>query len=52
MPKGDKSNVLSIVNKSHIRIGNSRWATHLFEEPGAIEEVAALTKAWFSKYLK
>ncbi len=27
-------------------------ATHLFEEPGAIEEVAALSKAWFSKYLK
>ncbi len=27
-------------------------ATHLFEETGAIEEVAALTTAWFTKYLK
>ncbi|HEY6987207.1 MAG TPA: dienelactone hydrolase family protein [Bryobacteraceae bacterium] len=26
-------------------------ATHLFEEPGALEEVAALARAWFQKYL-
>jgi len=25
-------------------------ATHLFEEPGALEQVAELTKAWFKKY--
>lgn len=26
-------------------------ATHLFEEPGALEEVARLTSDWFKKYL-
>jgi dienelactone hydrolase len=28
-----------------------RGATHLFEEPGALEEVAGLASAWFGKYL-
>lgn len=27
-------------------------ATHLFEEPGALEEVARLAAEWFKKYLK
>jgi len=27
-------------------------ATHLFEEPGALSEVARLAAAWFSRYLK
>jgi dienelactone hydrolase len=27
-------------------------ATHLFEEPGTLEEVARLAAAWFSRYLK
>jgi hypothetical protein len=27
-------------------------ATHLFEEPGALEKVAQLATAWFSLYLK
>jgi len=27
-------------------------ATHLFEEPGKLEEVAALARDWFVKYLK
>jgi pimeloyl-ACP methyl ester carboxylesterase len=27
-------------------------ATHLFEEPGALEEVARLAAAWFTKYLR
>jgi putative phosphoribosyl transferase len=27
-------------------------ATHLFEEPGALEEVARLSGAWFEQYLK
>jgi putative phosphoribosyl transferase len=27
-------------------------ATHLFEEPGALEEVARLAKNWFQRYLK
>jgi hypothetical protein len=26
-------------------------ATHLFEEPGALEQVARLASAWFSRYL-
>lgn len=26
-------------------------ATHLFEEPGALEEVARLARAWFTRYL-
>jgi len=26
-------------------------ATHLFEEPGALEEVARLARDWFSEYL-
>ncbi|HEY8503467.1 MAG TPA: hypothetical protein VIL46_02720, partial [Gemmataceae bacterium] len=26
-------------------------ATHLFEEPGALEEVARLAAAWFARYL-
>jgi len=26
-------------------------ATHLFEEPGALEEVARLAAAWFNRYL-
>ena len=27
-------------------------ATHLFEEPGKLEEVAKLSKDWFVRYLK
>jgi pimeloyl-ACP methyl ester carboxylesterase len=27
-------------------------ATHLFEEPGALEEVARLSSDWFTKYLR
>jgi hypothetical protein len=26
-------------------------ATHLFEEPGALEEVAGLARDWFKRYL-
>jgi len=26
-------------------------ATHLFEEPGALEKVASLAKKWFVRYL-
>lgn len=29
-----------------------RRATHLFEEPGTLEEVAKLAKDWFAKYLR
>jgi hypothetical protein len=27
-------------------------ATHLFEEPGALDEVAALAREWFARYLR
>ena len=27
-------------------------ATHLFEEPGALEQVAALASQWFGQYLE
>src|SRR5438552_4020586 len=27
-------------------------ATHLFEEPGALEDVARLARDWFTKYLR
>jgi putative phosphoribosyl transferase len=27
------------------------WATHLFEEPGALEQVADVAAAWFGKHL-
>jgi pimeloyl-ACP methyl ester carboxylesterase len=27
-------------------------ATHLFEEPGALDEVARLARDWFERYLK
>ena len=27
-------------------------ATHLFEEPGTLEEVARLARDWFVRYLK
>ena len=27
-------------------------ATHLFEEPGALEEVARLASDWFGRYLR
>ena len=39
----------------HLRCENEleiiRGATHLFEEPGALEKVADLAAAWFGKYL-
>jgi hypothetical protein len=27
------------------------WATHLFEEPGALDKVARLAREWFERYL-
>lgn len=29
-----------------------RGATHLFEEPGTLEQVAALASAWFGQHLE
>jgi alpha-beta hydrolase superfamily lysophospholipase len=35
--------------KKHLAIVEG--ATHLFEEPGTLQEVARLAAAWFSRYL-
>jgi putative phosphoribosyl transferase len=33
------------------RLASVPGATHLFEEPGALEQVAALARDWFLRYL-
>jgi alpha-beta hydrolase superfamily lysophospholipase len=38
---------LNCIQELHVIPG----ATHLFEEPGALEEVARLAKQWFERYL-
>lgn len=54
---GDDEPVLSWNREAGRRIGRCRLAvvpgaTHLFEEPGALETVTALAKDWFSEYLR
>ncbi len=39
-----------LTNKNRLNIVEG--ATHLFEEPGKLEEVAALAKDWFTRYLR
>lgn len=39
-----------IVLFAHVEI--IRGATHLFEEPGALEQVSAMAVEWFRRYLK
>ena len=36
---------------THVQLEVVAGATHLFEEPGALDEVARLAAAWFTKYL-
>jgi dienelactone hydrolase len=36
---------------THVQLEVVPEATHLFEEPGALDEVARLAAAWFTKYL-
>ena len=36
---------------THVQLEVVPGATHLFEEPGALDEVARLAAAWFTKYL-
>lgn len=49
--------VLSLNRQALARLGGERaleivdGATHLFEEPGALERVADLARAWFGRYL-
>ncbi len=50
--------VIELNRKAYQRIAAEKemvivpGATHLFEEPGALEEVASLAARWFKKYLK
>jgi pimeloyl-ACP methyl ester carboxylesterase len=37
--------------RTECRIAIVDGATHLFEEPGALEEVATVAAAWFSRFL-
>ncbi|HEX6540417.1 MAG TPA: dienelactone hydrolase family protein [Ktedonobacterales bacterium] len=36
---------------AHVRLEIIPGATHLFEEPGTLEQVATLARAWFAQYL-
>jgi putative phosphoribosyl transferase len=38
--------------RCHSEIAVVAGATHLFEEPGALDEVATLTRDWFVTYLQ
>jgi len=54
---GDDAQVLELNRESYARLGGPKelavvpGATHLFEEPGALEEVARLAGAWFVRFL-
>lgn len=54
---GDDTVVLSLHRKSLERLHSTHElqvvpnASHLFEEPGALEVVAALARSWFERYL-
>jgi putative phosphoribosyl transferase len=54
---GHDFQVLELNRAAYDRLGGPRelavipGATHLFEEPGAIDQVAALTLDWFERYL-
>jgi len=37
--------------RAHTELAVVAGATHLFEEPGALDEVARLARDWFLKYL-
>lgn len=37
--------------RGEVRLEFVTGATHLFEEPGALEEVAALAGGWFAQWL-
>ncbi len=37
--------------RAHAELAIIPRATHLFEEPGALERVADLAAAWFARYL-
>jgi putative phosphoribosyl transferase len=55
---GDDFEVLKLNQKAYNRLETEKrleiipHATHLFEEPGTLEQVAKLATEWFKKYLK
>ncbi|MFI0431114.1 dienelactone hydrolase family protein [Mariniflexile sp. HMF6888] len=55
---GDDDVVIQLNKKAYAELGGIKkieiieGATHLFGEPGKLEEVAALSTKWFNKYLK
>ncbi|HEX8090738.1 MAG TPA: alpha/beta hydrolase, partial [Blastocatellia bacterium] len=54
---GDDREIVKLNEAAHTQLRCEKGiitipgATHLFEEPGALEEVARLTAAWFGRYL-
>jgi pimeloyl-ACP methyl ester carboxylesterase len=54
---GDDVEVLELNREAYSKLSSEKkltvvpGATHLFEEPGKLEEVAKLAISWFSKYL-
>jgi dienelactone hydrolase len=55
---GNDDVVIELNQQAHERLGGKKeliiipGATHLFEEPGTLEEVARLAAAWFKRYLR
>ncbi|WP_142786309.1 dienelactone hydrolase family protein [Changchengzhania lutea] len=55
---GDDDMVIELNQKAYSKLAGIKkieiveGATHLFSEPGKLEEVARLTNKWFDKYLK
>ncbi|OGI41288.1 MAG: hydrolase [Candidatus Muproteobacteria bacterium RBG_16_62_13] len=55
---GHDEDVIELNRRAHARLTGVAeleivpGATHLFEEPGALEEVARLASAWFRRYLR
>jgi dienelactone hydrolase len=54
---GEDTQVLALNRKAYARLGGEKrlavvpGATHLFEEPGALEDAADLAAAWFAEHL-
>jgi dipeptidyl aminopeptidase/acylaminoacyl peptidase len=55
---GDDDVVIQLNRQALQELGGTKQlviipgATHLFEEPGALEQVAALASEWFRRYLE
>ena len=44
--------IAELPHKTERRLEIIPGATHLFEEPGALDRVAELARGWFQKHLK